>query len=63
MPPGQSASVVQSTAQYPVLDEPSMMLVTQPDAQPKSQRFSRDYLERFKVVMGKRCRRMEKSAQ
>jgi len=32
------------------------------DAQPKSQRFSRDYLERFKVVMGKRCRRLERKA-
>jgi Bacteriophage Lambda NinG protein len=32
------------------------------DAQPKSKRFTRDYLERFKRVMGKRCRRLEKSA-
>lgn len=32
------------------------------DAQPKSKRFTRDYLERFKQVMGKRCRRLEKSA-
>ena len=32
------------------------------DAQPKSQRFSRDYLERFKLVMGKRCRRLERKA-
>lgn len=31
------------------------------DCQPKSQRFARDYLLRFKVVMGKRARRMEKS--
>lgn len=30
------------------------------DSQPKSQKFSREYLERFKQVMGKRCRRMEK---
>lgn len=30
------------------------------DAQPKSQRYGRDYLERFKKVMGKRLRRMEK---
>jgi len=30
------------------------------EAQPKSKRYSRDYLERFKKVMGKRLRRMEK---
>lgn len=30
------------------------------DMQPKSQRFTREYLERFKKVMGKRLRRMEK---
>lgn len=30
------------------------------DAQPKSKRFDREYLERFKKVMGKRLRRMEK---
>lgn len=30
------------------------------DSQPKSQRFTREYLERFKAVMGKRLRRMEK---
>lgn len=30
------------------------------DSQPKSQKFSREYLARFKVVMGKRCRRMKK---
>jgi len=30
------------------------------DRQPKSKRFGRDYLLRFKVVMGKRLRRMEK---
>lgn len=30
------------------------------DNQPKSQKFSREYLCRFKNVMGKRCRRMEK---
>lgn len=33
------------------------------DAQPNSQRFSREYLTRFKAVMGKRCRRMEKAAR
>lgn len=31
------------------------------DNQPKSQRFSREYLYRFKVVMGKRLRRRRKS--
>lgn len=31
-------------------------------SQPKSQKFSREYLERFKVVMNKRCRRLQKSA-
>lgn len=31
------------------------------DNQPKSQKFSRDYLYRFKEVMGKRLRRMRKS--
>lgn len=31
------------------------------EAQPKSQRFTREYLARFKKVMGKRLRRMEKS--
>lgn len=31
------------------------------DAQPKSKRFSREYLYRFKEVMGKRLRRMRKS--
>lgn len=30
------------------------------DNQPKSKRFERDYLQRFKAVMGKRARRMEK---
>lgn len=30
------------------------------DAQPKSQKFSREYLDRFKRVMGKRLRRMER---
>ena len=30
------------------------------DSQPKSKRFSRDYLQRFKAVMGKRLRRMRK---
>lgn len=30
------------------------------DCQPKSKRFAREYLLRFKVVMGRRCRRMEK---
>jgi hypothetical protein len=30
------------------------------DSQPKSKKFTRDYLERFKTVMGKRLRRMEK---
>ncbi len=30
------------------------------DSQPKSKRFSRDYLARFKAVMGKRLKRMEK---
>lgn len=30
------------------------------DSQPKSRRFSREYLLRFKAVMGKRMRRMEK---
>lgn len=30
------------------------------DCQPKSKRFSREYLLRFKAVMGKRLRRMEK---
>ncbi len=30
------------------------------DAQPKSKRFERDYLIRFKAVMGRRLRRMEK---
>jgi hypothetical protein len=30
------------------------------DAQPKSKKFSREYLERFKEVMGKRARRLEK---
>lgn len=30
------------------------------DNQPKSQKFSREYLARFKVVMGKRLRRMRK---
>jgi hypothetical protein len=32
------------------------------DTQPKSKRFSREYLTRFKAVMGKRCRRLEKRA-
>lgn len=31
------------------------------ECQPKSKKFSRDYLNRFKTVMGKRLRRMEKS--
>jgi hypothetical protein len=31
------------------------------DAQPKSKKYSREYLARFKKVMGKRLRRMEKS--
>lgn len=31
------------------------------DSQPKSRRFSRDYLYRFKAVMGKRLQRMERS--
>lgn len=31
------------------------------DNQPKSKRFDREYLERFKVVMGKRLRRLKKS--
>lgn len=30
------------------------------DSQPASKRFTRDYLVRFKQVMGKRCRRLEK---
>jgi hypothetical protein len=30
------------------------------DSQPKSRKFSREYLARFKKVMGKRLRRMEK---
>lgn len=30
------------------------------DMQPKSKRFTREYLDRFKKVMGKRLRRMEK---
>lgn len=30
------------------------------DNQPKSQKFSREYLYRFKAVMGKRLRRMRK---
>jgi hypothetical protein len=30
------------------------------DAQPKSKRFDREYLARFKRVMGKRCKRLEK---
>ena len=30
------------------------------DNQPKSQRFTREYLARFKAVMGKRMRRVEK---
>jgi hypothetical protein len=30
------------------------------DSQPKSKRFSREYLARFKVVMGSRLKRMEK---
>ena len=33
------------------------------DAQPKSKRFARDYLERFKRVMGKRCRRLSLRAR
>lgn len=33
------------------------------DAQPKSRKYSREYLIRFKAVMGKRCKRMEKSAR
>jgi hypothetical protein len=32
------------------------------DSQPKSKRFSREYLARFKAVMGKRLQRMEKRA-
>ena len=32
------------------------------DSQPKSQRFSRDYLERFKAVMGKRRNRLKRKA-
>lgn len=32
------------------------------DNQPKSQKFSREYLSRFKAVMGKRLRRMRKLA-
>ena len=30
------------------------------DSQPKSKRFSREYLQRFKAVMSRRCRRLEK---
>lgn len=33
------------------------------DSQPKSRRFERDYLLRFKAVMGKRCRRLERAAR
>lgn len=33
------------------------------DSQPKSQRFERDYLLRFKAVMGKRLRRVERAAR
>lgn len=33
------------------------------DSQPKSQRFEREYLLRFKRVMGKRCRRLERAAR
>lgn len=33
------------------------------ECQPKSKKFSRDYLNRFKTVMGKRLRRMEKSVK
>lgn len=32
------------------------------DCQPKSKKFTREYLHRFKRVMSKRCRRMEKRA-
>lgn len=32
------------------------------DQQPKSQKFTREYLIRFKLVMGKRMRRLEKAA-
>lgn len=32
------------------------------DAQPKSRKYTREYLARFKKVMGKRLRRLEKSA-
>lgn len=33
------------------------------DSRPKSQRFTREYLLRFKAVMGNRCRRMERAAR
>lgn len=33
------------------------------DSQPKSKRFERQYLMRFKAVMGKRCRRLERAAR